>query len=268
MLKRALIVFLLLGGAAFGQSSTPPKQPAEQHQSPAEQQPATKANQEKPPKSLWNSLSVIWDKTWEDPVAFYTFVLTGFTGLLAFVSFFQGVLLLRSDRTARIAANAADLSARAAIAIELPILRAAPNGLSHGSTREFGITREHCSAHYVNISNGGKTKALPIELQYGYSVGALPKAPRYPFTETYDPNAVIETDPKVTQTFLRENCHLEMGEWSLISSGNLTLWIYWNLVYMDFMRNRREAAFCWRWYGAPGQGFFRPDPTPEYNRKT
>jgi len=42
----------------------------------------------------------------------------------------SGFFLLRADKTARIVANAADLSARAAVAIELPTITAFPNILA------------------------------------------------------------------------------------------------------------------------------------------
>jgi hypothetical protein len=56
-----------------------------------------------------------------DSVGLYTLVLAVFTGLLVGVSGVQGYFLLRADRTARIAANAAKRQADAAIGIELPI---------------------------------------------------------------------------------------------------------------------------------------------------
>jgi hypothetical protein len=42
-----------------------------------------------------------WEKTTDDPVAYFTVWLVGFTGVLAFVSIFQGVMLLRADKTTR-----------------------------------------------------------------------------------------------------------------------------------------------------------------------
>ncbi len=70
------------------------------------------AKQHKPAKSLGESLSIIWDRTFEDPVAFYTFVLGIFTGLLAIVSGTQIYFLMRADTTARTAADAATAQVR------------------------------------------------------------------------------------------------------------------------------------------------------------
>jgi hypothetical protein len=59
---------------------------------------------------------------------------------------------------------------------------------------------------------------------------------------------------------------LRLGDWSLISRGELPLWFYCSLD--DFMETRHEAAFCWQWQNI-GRGMdWRPDETPAYNRKT
>jgi uncharacterized membrane protein len=75
----------------------------------------------------------LWVPT--DSVGLYTLVLAVFTGLLAIVSGVQGVFLLRADKTARIAANAADLSAKAAIAVQLPVIRIVPQQFGFGSSQ-------------------------------------------------------------------------------------------------------------------------------------
>src|SRR5450756_18940 len=67
-----------------------------------------------------NKTESLWVPT--DSVGLYTLVLAIFTALLVGVSGSQGWFLLRADKTARIAANAADLSARAAVGIQLPII--------------------------------------------------------------------------------------------------------------------------------------------------
>ena len=58
----------------------------------------------------------------DEKIAFYTEVLAVFTGILALVSSVQICFLYLADKTARIAANAAKLSADAAVNVELPKL--------------------------------------------------------------------------------------------------------------------------------------------------
>jgi hypothetical protein len=158
------------------------------------------------------------------------------------------------------AADTAELNTRAAIAIQLPVLKVMPNALSWGST---GLI-EHCSAHYVVVSNSGNTKAFPVMLEYGYAVGNLAEVPQYTFSTSYQPHTVAETGGKPLQTWLQEDCTLKQNDWAAIAQGNLAVWFYCNLVYLDFMQARREAAFCWCWEGVS----WRADDTPAYNRKT
>jgi hypothetical protein len=100
-MRFALVFALVL---SQGATPTPP-----QHQVTASTtksaEPSTR--KQEPAKSLWQ-------RTRSDPVAFYTFVLAIFTGLLVIVSAIQGGFLLRADRTARITANAALIGANAA----------------------------------------------------------------------------------------------------------------------------------------------------------
>jgi hypothetical protein len=61
-----------------------------------------------------------WGRTVDDPVAYWTLWLMGFTGILAAISIGQMYLLIRAERTAKIAANAA---ANAALATKSSVDR-------------------------------------------------------------------------------------------------------------------------------------------------
>jgi hypothetical protein len=88
--------------------------------------PQTKANQRankgaedsgtknEPSESVGQRLG-FWERTFDDPIAFYTFVLAIFTGVLGTVSLIQLTFIFRADRTARITANAAMSSANTAV---------------------------------------------------------------------------------------------------------------------------------------------------------
>lgn len=266
MLKRVVFVLAVLSGAAFAESSPPP-QPTEQHQEASNGHAAAKSDEKKPAKSTGESLSVIWDKTWEDPVAFYTFVLTGFTGLLAFVSFFQGAMLLRSDRSARIAAEAADLSARAAIAVNLPIIRIVPAKVGYGSS---GLQR-HISVYSLQFSNLGATKAFPIEVEYGWTIGGeLPPTPIYRRIKAFEVGDIFEPNPTVDREIYLPDAEIEIPEtgYNQIQSGTINVWFYCRLLYLDFMETERTIGLCWKRFEHTGGGGFRADTTPAYNAKT
>jgi hypothetical protein len=133
-----------------------------------------------------------------DSVGLYTLVLAAFTLLLVLVSAGQGYFLLRSDETARIAANAADLSARSAIAIELPLITAMPDGFSWGHQRRIGnaLVIFSFGVDRIVFYNSGRTRALASELQFGFTVGdQLPEKPIYAFSKPFSIDSIIESDP-------------------------------------------------------------------------
>jgi hypothetical protein len=110
----AVAIFAL--GAAFWSSH---QSPSSEHTSQGEQKADDKndTNQRKT-QSLWVPV---------DSIGLYTLLLTAFTSVLAGASIFQGFMLLRADKTTRIAANAALRQANATIALERPIL--VPQGI-------------------------------------------------------------------------------------------------------------------------------------------
>lgn len=237
---------------------------------PSPQQQTTESSNNSTQNSTQNSAAhVAGPNSPDERIANYTWWLSAFTLALVVVSCFQGFFLIRSDKTARITANAADLNARAAVALELPIIRIKPAGLTNGVSQINGLRVELCSVHFVTFSNLGRSKAFPIELSYGFAMSLLPKIPWYGFSETFLPNTMFDPDPQTTpKKFLTEPKQLEMGEWGLICGGHIPFWFYCKLEYLDFMQSTHEAAFCWRWQNIGGGMAWKPDATPAYNRKT
>ena len=168
---------------------------------------------------------------------------------------------------AKQAADAADLSARAAIAIELPIIRINPGSLGFSSS-------ESSQGYWIGnviLSNLGRTKAFPIEIQIGYTVGnGLPESPIYQFSKPFLPNDIIEPDPKITHQMSTAEFEFEVSRESIdrVTRNEMNLWVYCKLIYLDFMQNRHEAGFCWLRHESIGTGYLRSDATPAYNRKT
>jgi hypothetical protein len=209
----------------------------------------------------------LWVPT--DSVGLYTLVLAVFTGLLVVVSTGQGYFLIRSDKTARITANAADLSARAAIAIELPIITAEPDHFGWGQRR---IGNAHAIASFsvdrIIFFNSGRTKAVPLELLLGYSVGNdLPGEPLYNVSRPFSIDSLIETEPFAKQ--LRDlDFDIGPNVYSELRVPTTKLWFYCKLVYLDFMQTRHEVGFCWRRIESVGGGRLIRDETPAYNYRT
>jgi hypothetical protein len=208
------------------------------------------------------------ERTAEKQIAYYTKWLAWFTGALVAVSGIQGYFLLRADNTARLAANAADLSARAAVAIELPIIRIDPDNGSFGVRQEFGIRTEELLIQHVGFKNDGRTKAFPIEVAFGWTVGdTLPANPVYRHTKPFGVDSII--GPDILQVDNVNLCiDLPDGGYDQLRSGSTNFWFYCRFAYLDFMQTRHEAGFCWSRFEGIGGGRFVRDETPAYNRRT
>jgi|SRR5581483_1355943 len=213
-----------------------------------------------------------WNWTSHDPVAFYTFVLAIFTGVLGATAIVQIRYLRKADETARLAADAANLSAKAAIAIELPIIRVEPQMIGFGAARhEDNSVTEYAFVSSLTFSNLGRTKAFPIDVWCGWTVGnALPKEPFYRVFQPFRTDLIFEPGPNLRQKVTLTDPSIEFapGEKAKVESGDLSLWFYCRLNYLDFMQTRHEAGYCWLLTKIGTVQAFRPYAAPAYNRKT
>src|SRR5258707_2490681 len=94
----ALVAFAIM------RSSSEPQNQA--YNQAASQSSNSEPRHDELPETFRERLALVWRRTWTDPVAFYTFVLAIFTGLLAIVAATQIWLLIRAEHVATISANA------------------------------------------------------------------------------------------------------------------------------------------------------------------
>jgi hypothetical protein len=206
--------------------------------------------------------------TTDEKIADYTWWLAVLTGGLVFVAVGQRVFIARSDKTARIAADAADLCARAAIALQLPIIRVVPgSSLGHGESISGQDRIEDCYIYSVDVCNLGDTKAFPKEVLFGWTVGeTLPDAPKYRFVARFPHNCILKPNQIGLIQPLTGSLILKEGEWEKICGGNY-LWFYCAVLYEDFMGETRSEGFCWCWsYTGIGLGW-RVEKAAAYNKK-
>jgi hypothetical protein len=210
-----------------------------------------------------------WDWLMNEAAGFFTFLLVVVAVFQLGLFVWQLSLIRQSLAPAQAAANAALLSARAAIGIQLPIIRVTPDKLGFGDTVIGGVKNEDCSVHSVTIYNVGATKAFPKEIIYGFTFGdKLPEKPSYQFSDKFSTNAILPPGPdnEITRK-LWGGLKLEPGQRAQILKGNC-LWFYCAVLYDDFMDEPRSREFCWRW-SSSGMGLeWRIDDAPAYNRKT
>jgi hypothetical protein len=200
----------------------------------------------------------------DDITAVSTFAIAVFTIIL-------GVFTVRLAKSNRIAANAADLNARAAIAIELPIIQIAADKVGFGTATENDRRFDYFWVSELIFSNLGRTKAFPIEIQCGWTEGgSLPKVPRYTYTKQFQIGVIFEPNTPNPSQFNYTDLLFEsdLGFYNRVREKKVRLWFYCSLVYLDFMQSRHEAGFCWERIESFGAGILSPDSTPAYNRKT
>lgn len=192
-------------------------------------------------------------------------------GLLASISERQSCDMQASIEAAKQSADAATLSARAAISLQLPVFQIFPDDLAWGDTRtgEDEI-RAHCHVNTVRFQNIGATRAIPIKIRYDYTLGQpLPAEPNYSFEERFLPENIFEPDPKTTlRKRLSGDIEMLPEDWPLICNGTKDVWFYCDFVFEDFMEVRHSVSFCWKWSHVGHGMAWRRDRSPAYNRKT
>jgi hypothetical protein len=206
----------------------------------------------------------------ERALTLYTGALALITlGLLAVAAVQAGLFLwqltLMKQSTADSAklAEAAALQARAAIGIELPIIRAAPvsllkldepmpeNGPFGGAVND-GIPTRHSAAGYFKFRNMGRTPAYPEHFAIGWKVAnVLPEPPLYIREAQLSHSEVIVADgekPYRPDPLDHIAIELSDAEVATLNNGTASLWLYGALKYSDFLENTVTTfRFCWKW---------------------
>jgi hypothetical protein len=193
------------------------------------------------------------------------------TVVIAIFTMILGLFTISLARSTRIAADAANLSAKAAIALELPVIRAHAQSVGYGSMSAGQGKRSCVSINELFFSNLGRTKAFPLEVRIGCTIGhRLPNTPTYRFTKAFPFNAIWKPDSGGAEITLHEFDFDAPPEiYDLLRTDKVQLWFYCSLIYLDFMQARHEAGFCWRCRAQIGNtGTFFEDAAPAYNRKT
>jgi hypothetical protein len=198
--------------------------------------------------------------TTDERIADYTWWLAVLTGGLVFAGVIQFGFLIRSDNTARIAATAADLSAKAATAIEFPVVRTnwmgpelmatdeivRPNSTYGGAVNDGWPTRFSVISD-IEFRNYGRTPAFAEQISLGIRVtDRLAGVPHYTDIVRCEPNTVIGA---------RDNGEIEIHfgfeladeQIRMIEKSDAVLWFYGKLTFRDVLDRPHDTGFCWQW---------------------
>jgi hypothetical protein len=195
----------------------------------------------------------LWVPT--DSVGLYTLVLALFTALLVGVSGLQGWFLLRADKTALKAANAAELNAEALISVEraqLFVIVRHSNLFDVLRGPRFYRETESMNGAFIPraelefvIRNTGRTAAILQDVSYQFvQADAETTMWQYSYRDTIV-NAVIEggneTSP-ATPCVMEET--LTLGDGIAIIDGERPLYFYGFVIFRDTFKNRHQ--YFWR----------------------
>jgi hypothetical protein len=243
-------------GATFWSSHYPPsgKQYTEANRHPESKSEDKTAE----PQSLWVPT---------DSVGLYTLVLCVFTGVLALVSIFQGAMLLRSDKTSRIAADAAKLNAQAVISAERAYVFV-----------EIGVQTVVDIVRYMQdmpsvaprpiliqyrFTNYGKTPAVIRKITYGAVVAEnLPRQREYSQV-LHLPTHLLGAEQS-TKMLEYDEFKISAAIASAILDLKGTFWFFGKIVYDDMFDRQKTLSFAFHMSGiSEGFTLYRYDETDE-----
>jgi hypothetical protein len=233
-----------------------------------------------------------WEQT-NGQITIWLAALMACVALLQLVLFVWQLRLMRksvedagaASQAAISAARAAELNARAAIGIELPVVRAAvPEDLlstdqligdnePYGGGVNDGPPSKYSAVHSIEFSNDGRTAAFLSRLSVGWATcKTLPATPVYWRSDRLSHAAVIMPGGTF-RTGLDYGIELSDDELKATQQDEAWLWFYGALEYNDFLGDKRQARFCWRFANRNPEGgkfyYFSSDgdPPEEYTRR-
>jgi len=181
-----------------------------------------------------------------------------FNGLLALFTVRLFYVATASNSVALKAANAAELSAKAAIGIELPVIRALiaeiehidepiVDGKPYATVNLDGAPYRYSALTDIEFRNFGRTLAFPTKLDLGWRATLeLPDQPKFDGKTIIVTHAsVIEPAASITID-IDATIELSEEEQAAIKNETAYLWLYGSLHYTDFLNQPHEARFCWR----------------------
>ena len=212
-------------------------------------------------------------------IALFTLVLAAVTGFLWWSTHKLWLAGEEQIAAATTAADAANLSARAAVAIHLPVILAAtpelisvqnppPETGTYGGTILDTVPTQYTAFNDLIFGNEGNGHAYPTRISLGWCIAYdLPEQPIF-HKQIDSPRDSIIRSGKSAVTGTGNICiEASPDQIAQLASANAFIWIYGKLEYLDFLKEPNEAWFFWRWNKIEGgehhhYQFSRPTVVP------
>jgi hypothetical protein len=224
-------IVLGFGFVEWKLSSPPPNEPKHEQ--------AAKKSERR--DAYYNPFVIFWRWTTHDPVAFYTAVLALLTSILSATAIVQIRFLRKADETARIAANAAQISAEHIPRVERAYLSGSGTARRAVMFTDPTIpaTAKMVATFGFDINNFGKTPGELFEIKYGFL--AIPT----------DPNFVAPGPPQYTerlfwQDWYRPGIQSREIPWRVEIPPRFPLIIFGRLYYRDIFGQKHSSGFILR----------------------
>jgi hypothetical protein len=215
--------------------------------------------------------------------ALSTLLIAVFTVVLAASTVFLWLATRRVARATVVAADAANLTARAAVGLELPIVRAvgpelfdlnepiADEGPYVAGNEDGPAPGPYNVISTITFRNDGRTPAFPMRVGIAHTLSkTLPAVPVYslimdvPTDQIIPNNTSLDIDVQYQMAF-------SQAASAAIAAETTHLWLYCYLTYADFLDDTHEIRFCWRWGRPDKTGIFyftnECDAPAAYRRK-
>jgi hypothetical protein len=196
-----------------------------------------------------------------------TWVLAGFTLLLAFIAagqialFFWQLRLMRQGiddakeaaDAATKAATAASLHATAVVRSEMPVVRLHRLQMKDHATGAIvhtGAPPQHCDIS-VTFMNHGRTTAFPVQLSLGHDIKRdLPEYPIYIRIINFEAGSIIRPDREFRikpdhSVWMTNEAYRPFAE--MIVQRQAEFWFFGMLEFEDFLGTPGVWRFCARW---------------------
>jgi hypothetical protein len=285
MMRLIFLAVALVAAITFADWASSPVEPC---RAPFQQRAETKQDSQRAQEycstgkivALWRVAGRMVDAWHDDLTAAATVIIAVFTTIL-------GVFTVSLARSTSIASNAAKRSADAAIAMELPFIRADPpedlTKVENIEDDRGGLIwdvetldlPEFSRLYGLTFRNIGRTTAAPTKLELGWKVALTlpPESPVYTWSRRCDHGTVILPGNEPFQLDCNNFCiALTAQDRSEIAADNKALWVFCALTYRNFFDETQTSRFCWRWGCPDGVGlyyFHTDEHTPaEYTAKS
>lgn len=216
----------------------------------------------------------------------WTMIFTGCSALIGALQlclFFWQLRLMRASMkdtaesagAAMAAAKAAELNARAAIGMELPVLAIRPPDLlatdglignePYGGYVNDGPPTTTSAVGGFRVANHGRTPAFPTYFSAGWAIAPeLPAVPTYAHAARLNHAAIVRPGEDL---YIDEHYGIPLTAEEVASAtdGTHFLWFYGCLRYRDFLGQERNHRFCWRFANRETEGttyYFASDGDP------